>query len=159
MPRGDGPVNPERLAAVDVALRRCMSHGAIERTFSKEWQTTRRTIRRYIRRCYKAWEEDKKNHPTDNGQEFERTKQALGDAFAGAMNAQDFRGAVMAIDRRAHLLGLYPSQKHELSGPAGAPMQVEAKVDAKAELLAALQKHAPEAINEPKVEDDDDDDL
>src|SRR5215470_2518617 len=45
--------------------------------------------------------------------------------FAHAMGAGDFRTALAILDSGAKRLGLFPAERHELTGKAGGPLQYE----------------------------------
>src|SRR5215470_19650666 len=45
--------------------------------------------------------------------------------FAHAMGAGDFRTALAVLDSGAKLLGLFPAERHELTGKGGGPLQCE----------------------------------
>jgi hypothetical protein len=97
-------IPPERLDAIEMALAQCIRHQTIQSQFARQWEVTRRTIRRYIRAIYDRWEtESKKNRVLTR----EQMRAALQDLFARASMDGQLKIAVDAADRLCRLEGFY----------------------------------------------------
>lgn len=145
---------PERLDIVEELWRKCVPNQRIEADLSVQWSVTRRTIRNYIAavvRRNSGLRKSVKETEAERAAEFERARQMFEDIYLEAKEGRDGRGkgkdlktALNAAHRRAHLLGLYPANRFEVTGANGKPLEID-PASAVDKLLAQIDKVAPRA--------------
>ena len=145
---------PERIAFVERQLVGCVPHQQIERQLARKWSVTTRTIRNYIAKVYKDWNKRRAEDPRDRR---EQIALALGKVYRKALQADDYRACVAALDRLGRLHGVFVEQvEHRVSGAvanlhlhaAAGTSTTEAQARAGArELLAALPTEDLDALD------------
>lgn len=94
---------PERLAAVDQLLRRCVPHWTIERELSSKWNISATVVRRYIQEVYAQWAVFAKMRNKET--EYEQIRLSIQDVVAKAFAKSELKTALFALDRLARLGG------------------------------------------------------
>lgn len=114
-----GKLNPERLAIVADLLKRGTDSSTLQRQLATEWKVSVRTIRNYQYRVYAIWREH--NELIDETLEAATIRQQLDDVYFQCYGQKDWRACIQLLRVRA---ATFLPQKHEHTGPKGAPIEV-----------------------------------
>jgi len=141
-------VRAARLDLIEHMLtRQLLDHGTVERELARAWQVTQRAIRIYIAEVYRRAQPPPGSPLPEDAITRDRMRKALVERYNEAVQRGDTRNALKALDMLGKLYGLYIN-RHEFSGPGGAPLGVTAE-DAAQALETALDKVARATNKEP----------
>jgi hypothetical protein len=97
-----------------------------EETGKEDWRIHARQLRNYVNRAYSLLNATVEK---DRPKLFNRHLAQRRKLFAMACQTGDYSTALRVVDSEAKLLGLFPAERHEVTGKDGQPVKVEMNDD------------------------------